>query len=139
MLVISERRTATTIVAALQAGAVGYVLKERDDMEIALSIRSMLRGGVPIDPFVMHHILPMSLHGPAQSKGRGDLAETPLSKREIQILGLMSQGLTNREISQALFLSHWTVEDHIKAVYRKLTVSSRTKAVFVARTHGWLP
>jgi len=56
-LVISTWNTERVIVSALQAGATGYLLKERDDLEISLSIRSALRGGAPIDPFVARHIL----------------------------------------------------------------------------------
>ncbi|WP_347558514.1 response regulator transcription factor [Robbsia sp. KACC 23696] len=57
ILVVSSWSTETIIVAALQAGATGYLLKERDDVEIVMSIRSALRGGAPIDPFVARHIL----------------------------------------------------------------------------------
>lgn len=160
ILVISAWSTEQIIVTALQAGATGYLLKERDDIEIALSIRSALRGGAPIDPFVARRILDLAGAGPAVRTGSAAGAEgadgpdradraagaaggtalaSSLSPREIEILALVSKGLTNREISEVLTLSRLTVECHIKNIYKKLAVNSRTQAVFEARTHGWLP
>lgn len=132
--------------SALQAGATGYLLKERDDSEISASIRSALRGGAPIDPFVARHILDTIVTTPTLSnKGNivgpteSSLPAIHLSNREIEILRLVSKGLTNREISDLLSLSRLTVECHIKNTYKKLAVKSRTQAVFEARAHGLLP
>ncbi|NIE88963.1 MULTISPECIES: response regulator transcription factor [Burkholderia] len=148
IVVISTWSTGPTIVGALQAGATGYLLKERDDIEIALSIRSVLRGGAPIDPFVARHILETAVHAapaaatPASAgllPSRNGAPPVRLSRREIEILGIVSKGLTNREISELLSLSRLTVECHIKNIYKKLAVRSRTQAVFEARAHGLLP
>lgn len=143
IVVISTWSTGPTIVGALQAGATGYLLKERDDIEIALSIRSVLRGGAPIDPFVARHILETTVHAAPASAGllpsRNGAPPVRLSRREIEILGIVSKGLTNREISELLSLSRLTVECHIKNIYKKLAVRSRTQAVFEARAHGLLP
>jgi DNA-binding NarL/FixJ family response regulator len=144
ILVISAWSAESVIVTALQSGATGYLLKERDDLEIALSIRSVFRGGAPIDPFVARRILEL-IGVQTQPPASGlDLktaapAARPLSPREIEILGLVSKGLTNREIADLLSLSRLTVECHIKNIYKKLAVSSRTQAVFEARTSGLLP
>jgi len=144
ILVISAWSTEQTILTALQAGATGYVLKERDELEISLSIRSALRGGAPIDPFVARRILDLiGAGGPlpgkqaAQTSRKGDALL--LTSREIEILSLVSKGLTNREIADVLTLSKLTVGCHIKNIYKKLAVSSRTQAVFEARSHGLLP
>ncbi|WP_186184612.1 response regulator transcription factor [Burkholderia gladioli] len=148
IVVISTWSTGPTIVGALQAGATGYLLKERDDIEIALSIRSVLRGGAPIDPFVARHILETTVHAapaaatpasPGLLPSRNGAPPVRLSRREIEILGIVSKGLTNREISELLSLSRLTVECHIKNIYKKLAVRSRTQAVFEARAHGLLP
>lgn len=144
ILVISAWSSEDVILNALRAGATGYVLKERDDIEVSLSIRSVLRGGAPIDPFIARRILGLlSLPIPTDTKAEAPavLARTQadrLSNREHQILGLVTDGLSNREIAEQLFLSRYTVESHVKSIYRKLAVSSRTMAVRAARERGVL-
>ena len=136
VLVISAWCTEDAILAALRAGATGYVLKERDDMEVALSIRSVLRGGAPIDPFVARRIID-ELRPKTEQPAAMQQIDT-LSPRESEILGLVAQGLGNREIAERLNLSRYTVECHIKHIYRKLAVSSRTRAIHTARSRGLL-
>jgi len=138
ILVISAWSTEEIILGALGAGATGYVLKERDDLEVTLSIRSVLRGGAPIDPFIARRILKLL---PATQQSRADTPPPSgvLSTRESEILELVSQGLSNREIAEHLVISRYTVECHIKHIYRKLAVSSRTRAVNEARLRGLLP
>lgn len=143
ILVITTWSTEEVIVRALQAGATGYLLKDRDDAEIAMSIRSALRGGAPIDPFVARHILQLvSLPSPGGAEpGVATMPEKDggLSRRETEILIMVSKGLTNREISELLTLSRLTVDCHIRNIYKKLAVHSRTQAVFEARNQGLLP
>ncbi|UCJ17469.1 response regulator transcription factor [Pseudomonas sp. MM211] len=135
ILVISAWSTEEAILGALRAGATGYVLKERDDLEVSLSIRSVLRGGAPIDPFIARRILTLLPAAPRSN----ELAEIEtLSARESEILELVSRGLSNREIAEQLTISRHTVECHIKRIYRKLAVSSRTRAVSEARQRGLL-
>ena len=124
ILVISAWSTEDAILAALRAGATGYLLKERDDLEVLISLRSVLRGGAPIDPFVARRIIAELRPAPAQPASPPP-GET-LSPREDQILHLVAEGLGNREIADQLHLSRYTVECHIKHIYRKLAVSSRT-------------
>lgn len=149
ILVVSAWSSEESILSALRAGATGYVLKERDDIEVSMSIRSVLRGGAPIDPFIARRILQLLPLG--EATGERAVASTPsttlamtpaatqgeaLSEREGQILCLVADGLTNREIAERLFLSRYTVESHIKHIYRKLSVSSRTMAIRVGRARG---
>lgn len=112
------------------------MLKERDDVEVALAIRSILRGGAPIDPFVAREILKQisipTISGTVEQNRPAADQET-LTQREQEILSLVAQGLSNREIAEQLCVSRYTVESHIKHIYRKLSVSKRTKAV---STHG---
>lgn len=141
ILVISAWSTQSSLFSAIKAGATGYVLKERDDSEVLLAIRSILRGGAPIDPFIAREILSqIAVQENAQNKSEQQ-EELPsdmeaLTNREKEILDLVAQGLSNREISEQLFVSRYTVESHIKHIYRKLSVSKRTKAVSAARTLG---
>lgn len=141
ILVISAWSTEEAILGALQAGATGYLLKERDDLEVSLSIRSVLRGGAPIDPFIARRILTLLPSAPLQKASESsDAGEMEaLSARESEILEWVSRGLSNREIAEQLTISRYTVECHIKRIYRKLAVSSRTRAVSEARQRGLLP
>ncbi|ENX21104.1 response regulator [Acinetobacter sp. CIP 102136] len=141
ILVVSAWSTQDSLFSAIQAGATGYVLKERDDVEVALAIRSILRGGAPIDPFVAREIL-KQISIPAISAtvehNRSTADQETLTQREQEILSLVAQGLSNREIAEQLCVSRYTVESHIKHIYRKLSVSKRTKAVSTARHLGIL-
>ena len=132
ILVISAWSTEDAIMAALRAGATGYVLKERDDLEVSLSIRSVLRGGAPIDPFIARRVIGELYQAPSSSE------EPALSARESEVLTLVAEGLSNREIGERLFISRYTVESHVKHIYRKLAVSSRIRAISEARSRGLL-
>ncbi len=137
ILALSGPSNRQTVLAALQAGASGYLLKERDDGEIALFIRSVLRGGCPIDPFVACHIVDVARQ--AAPILPSVFPTPPLSPREMEVLHLVAKGFANREVSNLLHLSVLTVECHMKNIYRKLEVKSRTQAVFEARAVGLLP
>lgn len=139
-VVISAWGGDDAVLAALQAGATGYLLKEREDIELVLALQSIQRGGAPIDPFVARHILGLLAATPAPAppafapcNGHG------LSEREVEILGLVARGFSNREIAEQTTLSRFTIEDYTKSIYRKLAVRSRTAAVFAAKAQGWLP
>lgn len=144
VLVISAWSTEKMIINALQAGATGYILKERDDIELKVSIRSVLKGGAPIDPFIARHILskiPLQTEASAETvtdTAGQELHAVNLTQREHQILNLVASGLSNQEIANHIFLSRHTVETHIRSVYRKLAVTNRTKAISRAREMGLL-
>lgn len=146
ILVVSAWSSEELILSALRAGATGYVLKQRDDFEVMLSIRSVLRGGAPIDPFIARRILQLlPLHAPkaaegvtAASTGADAEADIGLTTREAEILRLVADGLSNREIAEEVHLSRHTVESHVKRIYRKLAVSSRMMAVRAARARGMI-
>jgi len=141
VLVVSAWSTQDSLLKAIKAGATGYVLKERDDTEVSLAIRSILSGGAPIDPFIAREILKqISSSEPSSSLEQvvPDPEQESLTQREKEILSLVAQGLSNREIADELCVSRYTVESHIKHIYRKLSVSKRTKAVSTARHLGIL-
>ncbi|MDQ0590185.1 response regulator transcription factor [Variovorax paradoxus] len=142
-VVISAWRTEETIFAALRAGAIGYLLKERDDLELGIALRSIEQGGSPIDPAIARHILGW-LAAQRPLLPAVSVADAPaplpvaLTPRERKILELVAQGLSNRDMAESLSISRLTVECHTKNIYRKLAVSSRTEAVYQARRHGLL-
>jgi DNA-binding NarL/FixJ family response regulator len=137
LVVISAWSTEEMILGALRAGASGYLLKERDDSEIAQSLVNVLKGGSPIDPFIARRILgligePVSRDAKETSAPDTALREA-LTKRELTILAHVAKGLSNREIASALNLSRWTVDTHIRHIYGKLAVNSRVQAVRAAQ------
>jgi len=142
VLVISAWSTEEMILGALRAGASGYLLKERDDLEIGMSLRSVLRGGSPIDPFIARRILGLigQTQGavPAIALEADSALRDSLSERELTILAHVAQGMSNREIAETVSLSRWTVDTHIRHIYGKLAVNSRTQAVHTARLRGLL-
>ena len=142
-VIVSAFADEETILAALRAGAIGYLLKDREDIELVLSLRSLQRGGAPIDPMIARRILAL-VPAPVQpacedgDEATETVAVPHLSAREGEILQLVAQGLSNREIAERTSLSRLTIEGHTKSIYRKLAVKSRTAAVHEARTLGLL-
>lgn len=127
-LVVSAWGDEETVLTALRAGATGYLFKERDSDELRAALRSVQRGGAPIDPFVARHIL-------AALASAAD-ARDALSARETEILRLAGQGCSNREIAEATQLTPLAVEICTRAIYRKLAGWSRTPAVHEAPARG---
>ncbi len=141
ILVISAWSTEEMILDALRAGATGYLLKERDDEEIAMLLRTALKGGAPIDPFIARRILAATdvAHAAVpQTTATAAIESEALSAREVQILELVAQGLSNLEIAEHTNLSRWTVATHVKSIYAKFAVHSRTAAVRAGRGSGVL-
>ncbi len=135
-VIVSAFAEEETILAALRAGAIGYLLKDREDIELVLSLRSLQRGGASIDPMIARRILDMV---PTTMPSPLDTASVPqLSPRELEILQWVAQGLSNRDIAARASLSRLTIEGYTKNIYRKLAVRSRTAAVHEARTLGLL-
>lgn len=141
-VVITSWGDEETVLSALRAGAIGYLLKEREDAELGIALQSIHRGGAPIDPFVAKRILE-TLSGsgspqavPAASKPVS--ADDALTNREEEILRLVARGYSNREIAELTQLSRFTIEGYTKSIYRKLAVRSRTAAVFEAKSLGLL-
>ncbi|MCA1326741.1 response regulator transcription factor [Herbaspirillum sp. alder98] len=137
-VVISSFGARDVVFSALRAGAIGYLMKERSDAELMLLLASIRAGGAPIDPFVARDILALVNRPAVPVPDAPPPIKHPLSKRELQILQLVAQGLTNREIAESVELSTQTVECHTKSIYRKLSVGSRTQAVYRARQHRLL-
>lgn len=137
VLVISSWGHEDTVLSALRAGAIGYLLKEREDIELLLSLKSIQRGGAPIDPAIARRILSL-LSAPDVSTQPLVSDEVRLSVRELEVLQLLARGCSNREIAELVALSRLTVEGYIKSIYRKLAVGSRTAAVFEAQKLGLL-
>ena len=114
-----------TIIEALEAGASGYLLKSAPGQEIVAAIRDVQNQGAPMSREVARKLI-HSFHRPIAQPVEGD---EPLSPREQEILELLGDGLLYKEISDRLSIKLDTVGTHIKNIYRKLHVRSRTEAV----------
>lgn len=134
ILTISALGDEASVVAALEAGADGYVLKDAPDLEVSQAIRSVSAGHAPISPGVARHLL-RRFRGPAPD-ARSEAGGLHLSPRERQILEALAQGLSYKETAVRLEISYHTVTDYVKSLYRKLKVSSRSKAVAKAARSG---
>jgi len=134
-VIVSAWAEENAILAAIRAGAIGYLLKSSEDAELAMFLRILQRGGAAIDPVIARRILSLLPQPPVSTPEEGDARLTP---REEEVLRMVARGLSNREIAEATGLSRLTIESHTRNIYRKLAVSSRTEAVFEARSIGLL-
>jgi DNA-binding NarL/FixJ family response regulator len=119
---------------ALKAGADGYVLKDASREEIIEAVRRVRNGESPLDPELAAQLLRRLASGGDVSKGMGDphavpYAVEPLTPRELEVLGLMKLGRTNREIAGDLMISLGTAKNHVEHIISKLGASDRTRAV----------
>jgi DNA-binding NarL/FixJ family response regulator len=126
-----------TIFDALRAGAAGYILKDVGSAQLAEAIRLTARGDSILEASVAAKVFNEFSHSsslPARSEYQS-LAE-PLSDREIEVLSLVAQGLSNREIAAKLFISPGTAKTHIHNLFGKLGAQNRTEAAIRARELG---
>ena len=122
----------------IRAGALGYLLKALSGEELAESIRTVAAGGALIEPSVARKVMAefaRTSHPDAQTAEK--LIE-PLSEREIDVLRLLANGLTNREIAGQLFLAEGTVKNYVSSAMQKLSVRDRTQAALRAKELGLL-
>lgn len=129
IIVVSVFGDARSVVQAIEAGADGYLLKGADPVEAASAIRSVMDGGAPISPAVASHIL-------ARIRPQTQTGAPVLSEREIAVLTDLAKGFRYKEVARIQGISPNTVGDHVKSIYRKLAVNSRSEAVFEAVQAG---
>ena len=120
------------IFPALEAGANSYILKDIDMDELAEAIRLAARGEVTLHPRVASRIL-QELHG---SKREEVNPFTELTKREMEVLKLIANGLSNSEIAEQLVISDHTVKGHVSNIFSKLHLADRTQAAVYAWQKG---
>ena len=120
------------MVAAVQAGARGYLLKSRDPGHIARAVRLAAEGDMVFDPDLAPAIVAGLANGPARPSA------IKLTAREEEILHMLPSGRTNREIAVALRRSPDTVKGHLERIFRKLGAQDRTAAVAEAFRRGLL-
>ena len=127
VLVVTNYDTDADILGAIEAGALGYLLKDAPPEEILAAVRSAAEGDSTLSPTVANRLMT-----------RVRTPRTSLTPRELEVLKLVASGSSNREIGRTLLLSEATVKSHLVHIYDKLGVRSRTSAVAAARKQGVL-
>ncbi|MEV1024712.1 response regulator transcription factor [Streptomyces sp. NPDC050264] len=127
VLVLTTYDTDADILAAVEAGASGYLLKDAPPEELAAAVRTAASGRSALAPAIALRLMDR-LRAPSEA----------LSRRELEVLQLVRDGLSNAEIARQLFLSQATIKSHLVHIYAKLGVDSRTSAVAQAHQRGLL-
>jgi two component system response regulator len=127
VLVITNYDTDADILGAIEAGAVGYLLKDAPPQELLDAVHSTAEGDSALSPIVADRLMT-----------RVRTPRTSLTPRELEVLQLVAAGASNRQIGHDLMLSEATVKSHLVHIYDKLGVRSRTSAVAAAREQGVL-
>ena len=131
ILVLTSFAGDDKVFPAIRAGALGYLLKDSGPEELVQAIHQVYRGRSSVHPTVARRLL-QELSGPS---GRGSDRES-LTEREVEVLQLVAQGQSNRQISHQLAISEATVRTHVSNILAKLTLSSRTQAALYALQKG---
>lgn len=127
VLILTTYDTDTDILAAIEAGAVGYLLKDTPPDDLTAAVRTAAAGRSALAPTVALRLMDR-VRAPSS---------TP-SSREIEVLGLVADGLSNQQIAERLFVSQATVKSHLAHIFSKLQADSRTAAVAAAVRRGLL-
>ncbi len=131
VLVLTSFSDFARIDAAIEAGAVGYLLKDAEPEVLLDGIRAVARGGSPLDPRAARRLL--SRRSTAAAAESEDAAA--LSPREAEVLRLVVEGLLNKQIAQRLGITERTVKAHLTSAYQRIGVADRTQAALWAQRH----
>jgi len=133
IMVISSFGDEDHVVDAIEAGATGYILKDKSLAKVGSHILSLMKGDSPISPGIARYLL---RRFQSESQKEPDQPAPSLTEREQSVLTLIAKGCSRAEAAETLGMSQHTVTTHIKHIYRKLSVHSRTEAVFEAYQMG---
>jgi DNA-binding NarL/FixJ family response regulator len=129
VLILSAYDDEDYVVAAIEAGANGYLLKTAHAADVLAAIRAVARGEVVLHPWVARHFIRRTASGSERES---------LTSRELEILRLAAGGQRTKDIADRLALSARTVEGSFTAIFNKLGVSTRTEAIVHAASRGWI-
>jgi DNA-binding NarL/FixJ family response regulator len=119
-----------SVLGALRAGARGYLTKDAGAEQIRSAVEAVARGEAALDPAIQHHVL-AAVSAPIEADAPDDL--TP---REVEVLTLIAEGLTNTEIAERLVVSAATVKSHVNHIFAKIGARDRAQAVVYAYANG---
>ncbi len=127
VLVLTSFSDTSRIMAALDAGAVGYLLKDAEPAALLDGVRAVARGESPLDPKAARLLL--------RSRSAPDAEQVELSPRETEVLRLVVEGLLNKQIATRLGITERTVKAHLTSVFQQIGVADRTQAALWAERH----
>jgi DNA-binding NarL/FixJ family response regulator len=134
ILILTIHKDAALLREAIKSGAAGYILKHVAESELISAIRIVMRGDMYVDPSLLRSLIEEK--SPSTNVGHESIE--PLTRRETEVLKLIVQGYTNRQIGKELHISVRTVEGHRANLSRKLGLRNRVELVRYAREHGLL-
>lgn len=134
VIILTQSNREADVLAAITAGAAGYLLKSSTRDQLIEAIRLVKKGGSPIDPHIARYILQTLRERPRKAND-----ERALSEREIEVLSLLGEGLVKKEIAGELGISSHTVDNHMRHIYEKLQVPNAPAAITKAFKAGILP
>jgi len=123
------------VFAILEAGAAGYLLKNARSSELIKAVRQIHAGESVLHPSIASKVL---RHMTREQHHESDIQQETLTERELDVLRLAGQGMSNRQIAGRLVLSPRTIQSHMSNIFGKLAVGSRTEAVMVGLRKGWI-
>jgi two-component system, NarL family, response regulator LiaR len=132
ILVLTSFATDDKVFPAIKAGALGYLIKDTSPDELINAIHQVHKGEPTLHPSIAQKLLKEISH----SDGEGPVSPDPLTDRELEVLKLISRGLSNQEIAETLVVSVATVYTHVSRVLDKLHLASRTQAALYALREG---
>jgi DNA-binding NarL/FixJ family response regulator len=136
IVILTVSETEENLIAAIEAGAKGYLLKNLDSQTFIASLRNLERGEAAITNEMVSHLMSHISRRAKQSVGSPLNSKIILTDREQEILQLISKGMSNRAISEKLFISENTVKYHIKNLLQKLSLKNRAEAAAYAIHRG---
>jgi NarL family two-component system response regulator LiaR len=131
VLILTSFAADQQVFPAIKAGALGYLLKDSGPQELVQAIRQVYRGEPSLDPSIARKVLTELSNPP-----RKPLTPDPLTARELEILRLVAQGKSNKEIAGTLVIAEETVHTHVSNILNKLHLASRTQAALYALKEG---
>ncbi|MCJ7662089.1 MAG: response regulator transcription factor, partial [Anaerolineales bacterium] len=131
ILVLTSFAEDEKVYAAIKAGAQGYLMKDALPQDILAAIREVYRGELSMDPSIAHKLM-------RELQRSSDLppTEEPLTEREVEVLKLVAEGLTNQQIAERLVISERTVSTHVSSILSKLHLANRTQVALYALREG---
>ncbi len=134
ILVLTSFSDDETVFPAIKAGALGYLLKNTSPDRLLSSIREVYKGNPSMSPDIASKLM-----GELQRKSNLPPTDEPLTEREMDVLKLVAQGMTNQGIADQLVISEGTVRTHVSNILSKLHIANRTQAALYALREGYTP